>query len=83
MRVTTSLLSLLFSLNQPLSEARKVAGDVLLELLESRLDEGLSYLEGDGPRLARKELQIVRKHGSVREFVQEVMSEETKAPEVP
>lgn len=58
-------------------------GDILLELLEAKLDEGLSYLDGDGPRLARKQIAVTREFGSVSAFVREVLAERRDAPTMP
>lgn len=81
MRPATALLLLLFSHSQPLSEARSVSGDILLELLEARLDEGLSSLEKDGPRLARKQVEAVRGFGSVPGMVGEALKEPRRPPQ--
>ena len=42
----------------------KVPCDVVLEIIESRLDESLSYLENDNPRLARDQIAIEKEFGS-------------------
>lgn len=78
----TSLLLLLFSHNQPLSEARNVTGDVLIEMIQCRLDEGLSSLEGDKPRLARKQIAAEMAFGSVPGMVQEGLKEKRTHPAI-
>lgn len=75
MRPVTSLLLLLFSHHQPLSEARSVTADVLLEVIECRLDEGLSSLDDKKPGLARKQIAVVKEFGSVTNMVQEAMKD--------
>jgi hypothetical protein len=76
--VTTSLLLTLFHEHQPYIEALRVPGDIILEIVEAKLDEGLSYLEGDNARLARSEVQITKEFGSVKEFVSQAMKEKTR-----
>ncbi|HEV7282295.1 MAG TPA: hypothetical protein VGN57_18985 [Pirellulaceae bacterium] len=44
--------------NQPYDVALTVPCDLLLSIVQSRLDESLSYLEGDNPRLARKSVNL-------------------------
>jgi len=73
---------MLFGSSQPYSEARKVPCDVLLELLESKLDEGLSYLEGDKGRLARKQIAAEKEFGSVAEMVREGMKRKAPSPAI-
>lgn len=74
----TALLLALFAQNQPYGDARRIPGDIALEIVEAKLDEGLSYLEGDKSRLARKEVAIRKEHGTVREFVRKALSEVPK-----
>lgn len=74
------MLAMLFSMGQPYSEALKIPCDILLELIESKLDEGLSHLEKDGPRLARKQIAAVKSHGSVGEFVKATIGEGSTPP---
>jgi len=74
---------MLFSLNQPLSDAEKLTCDIVLELLESKLDEGLSYLDGEGPRRARNEVEIKKEFGSVAAMVKEALKEDRPAPSFP
>lgn len=81
---TTAILLTLFSQHQPYEHALKIPCDVVLEVIKSRLDESLSYLEGDKGRLARKEIAAQEEFGSVREMVREVselMRNETDTPE--
>lgn len=80
MRTTTWMLSMLFGMGQPYSEALTVPCDILLELIESKMDEGLSHLEKDGPRLARKQIAAAKSHGSVPAFVKAAMEDENKPP---
>ncbi len=74
---------MLFAMNQPLSDAEKLTCDVVLELLESKLDEGLSYLEGENPRRARNEIEIKKEFGSVQAMVKEVLAEKRPTPSFP
>ncbi len=68
----------LFAQNQPYSECLRFTCDVVLEIMESRLDEGLSSLEEDKARLARKEIAIRKEHGSVQQFTKATMEEMQK-----
>jgi hypothetical protein len=84
MRVLTAILLLLFDHNQPYKDAKRITGDVILELLETKLDEGLSYLDGEGtPRRARETIQIRRAFGSMENFVKEGMQKHHEAPTIP
>lgn len=65
----------LFGRNQPYSEALHVPGDILLEMIESHLDEGLSYLEGDNPRRARTHIAILKHYGSYAAYEKEVLQD--------
>ena len=76
----TGILLTLFSQNQPYSDALQIPCDVVLEVVESRLDEGLSYLDKDNPRLARKQIAIEKEFGSVEAFVKEGMKGRRFAP---
>jgi len=71
--MTTWLLLLVASHHQPFSEARRVSCDLLLEILESKLDEGLSTLDENKSRLARKTIAVRKKYGTIKKFVEEEM----------
>ena len=83
MRLPTVLYSLLFDHHQPYLDAKQITGDMVLELLESKLDEGLSYLEDDNPRRAREEIQIVKEYGSMENFLKEARQKRPKTPDTP
>ena len=80
--MTTNLLTVLFGENQPYSEARTIPCDIVLEIVEMKLDERLSVLDEDKERLARKELAIIKEFGSVAAFSKEILSKEVKPPKV-
>lgn len=82
MRPVTALLLTLFAHNQPYTDARRIPGDIALEIVEAKLDVGLSYLEGDKSRLARKEIAIRKEHGTVREFVHKALGEAPKTGDI-
>ena len=82
MRITTTLLSTLFAENQPYGDALEISCDILLELVETKLDEGLSYLEGDNPRLARKEIELTKEFGSMQNYVREAMKIKSAIPAI-
>jgi len=67
----TSLLLMLYGLNQPHSEALKIDGDTILEILETKLYESLAYLENK--KLAYKELEKIEQYGSVQNFVDQTI----------
>lgn len=71
---------MLFGQHQPYGDALNVPCDIVLELIESRLDEGLSTLKGDGPRLARKKIAVTKSHGSVKDFVADQLKKEVTQP---
>ena len=68
----TSLLTVLYDLNQPHSEAMQYDLDRLLEIMESRLHGSLSTLKD--AKLAYRELQIIREYGSVADMVKQQMN---------
>lgn len=72
----------LFGENQPYDQAKRIPCDVVLEILESKLDERFSYLDEDKERLARKELAIVKEYGSVQEMSKLVLSNAIEAPTI-
>lgn len=82
MNVNAGILLTLFGQHQPYGEALKIPCDLLLEIVESQLDEGLSYLEGDSSRLARKSIAITKAHGSVRNMVREELKEKREPPNI-
>ncbi|QDT46162.1 hypothetical protein Pan258_01790 [Symmachiella dynata] len=77
--MTTSLLMVLFSQNQPYTEAMLMPCDTVFELTEAKLDEMLSVLDEEKERLARKELAIVKEHGSVKDLSAKILGS-TEAP---
>lgn len=70
----------LFAQNQPYSEALTVPGDIVLEVVRQQLDESLSTLDDDRPRLARKQVEIELEFGSVAAFVAEALKDKRDAP---
>lgn len=70
------------TLGMPYSECLDVPCDMVLEIVESKLDEGLSYLEGDRPRLARKQVAAVKAFGSVENMVREAMKRRLGTPDL-
>ena len=80
--MNTAVLLSLFSQNQPYESALKVPCDVVLEAIRSKLDEGLSYLENDRPRLARKQIEIEKEYGSVAAFSKEAMKHKQAVPKI-
>lgn len=82
MSVTSGLLMTLFAQNQPYDQALKVPCDVILEIVEAKLDEGLSYLEGDNAARARDEIAICKEFGSIEAFVAEAMAENRPKPDI-
>jgi hypothetical protein len=71
---------LTLSQHQPYSEALKLPCDFVLEIIENQLDESISYLEDDKPRLARKQIAVEKEFGSVQSFVREVLKEKHQKP---
>lgn len=80
--MTTSFLTLLFGENQPYDQALQMPCDIVLELLEVKLEERLHYLEDEKSRLALKELAIVKEYGSVAEFSKLALQGDSEAPEM-
>lgn len=81
-RPLTAILMVLFAEHQPLSDAERMPCDLALELFETKLDERLSYLEGDGPRLARKEVAIAKEYPSVQDYINDLKSHRGEGPDV-
>lgn len=80
MRLSTSLLLGLFSKNQPYDVARKMRGDLLLEIYESLLDESLVSLEPDQARRAREDVRLTKAYGSVAEYVRQELAKRKEKP---
>lgn len=82
--VLDGIMMVLMDRNQPYGEAMKVPASLVLELIQSRLDESLSSLEGEKSRLARKQATATLEFGSVTqmtEAVRELVKDETDLPE--
>lgn len=84
MRPLTSILSLLFQLNQPYSDALRITADSVLELLEAKLDEGIGSLEKDQAKRAREEIAILREFNGFDSFIKEANKVlDSTVPEMP
>lgn len=70
-RPNTGILFTAFGLNQPYESAIKLRADILLEMVESKLDESLGMLETDAARRAREEVRIVNQFGTWSDFMKE------------
>lgn len=81
--VKTGILSTLFGYNQPYSDALQLDCETVLELIEMKLDEQLSYLDEEKGRLARKEIAIVDSYGSVAEYTRQMMRLKVESVSIP
>ncbi len=61
----------------------RIPCDIILELLEAKLDESLSYLEEHNPRLARQEIALIKTFGSYEAFLEESKNEQRQSPTLP
>lgn len=80
-RPISGILLTVFGMGQTYDSARRIPADMLLEMVESKLDESLGMLEGDAARRARAELQIVKEFGTWSAFMQEAEKHVEDMPE--